>query len=105
MEDSEFNAAPCPRRPRTITVLGLLTVAAAVLSYLGSYAMTNALVAADVLHPWPVDRDPRPQWFCITFVVLISAFVTIGSVGRMAITRHMRQFEKMERAEDAECDR
>ena len=49
MYEPEFDTAPTPQRPRTATVLGLLAVTATVLSYLFSYAMANALVAAEVV--------------------------------------------------------
>ena len=99
MNETEFISAPSPRRPRTVTVLGLLASAAAVLSYLGTYAMSNALVAADVLKPWPADSDPRPHWFWSTFLVLILLFLAVASLARFTLARHFRQFERMENDE------
>lgn len=99
MTETEFESAPVPRRPRTTTVLGLLAVAAATLSYLGTYAMANALVAADVLKPWPRDHDPRLRWFTMGFVVLSGLFVGVGYLARRLIARHLRQIDEMEQSE------
>ena len=51
MEQSitELPAAP---RPRTTSVLALLAAAALIFSYLLSYALTNALVAANLMQRW-----------------------------------------------------
>jgi hypothetical protein len=96
MNEVEFETAPPPERPRTTTVLALLSVVAAVLSYLGSYALINALVAAEVLKPWSRGHDPRPKWFIIGFVVLVSLFIGIGAAFRYISARHLRQIEAME---------
>jgi hypothetical protein len=100
MNDVEFESAPAPSRPKTATVLGLLAVAAAVLSYLGAYAMPKALVAAEVLKPWPANQDPRPAWFAVGFVVLIVLFCLIGFLARLSSARHLRQIERMEQESD-----
>ncbi|HVT88566.1 MAG TPA: hypothetical protein VHD56_06925 [Tepidisphaeraceae bacterium] len=99
MNEIEFETAPSPERPRTATVIGLLATTAAVLSYLGTYALSNALVAAEVLRPWPKDHDPRPIRFLIGFVVLIAIFSITGFVARFMSTRQMRQIEEMETEE------
>ena len=41
-----------PVRPRTLTVLGLLALTALTFSYLGSYAVYNALVTAKLADGW-----------------------------------------------------
>jgi hypothetical protein len=97
MNDPEFESAPTDARPRNATVIGLLTLAAAIFSYLGSYAVTNALVAADLLKPWARGHDPRLKWFVIGFVVLMTLFLGIGAVARRSSARHLRQIEDMER--------
>jgi hypothetical protein len=99
MNEVEFESAPPPQRPRTATVLGLLVGAAAILSYLGAYAMTNALVAAEVLKPWPREQDPRLRWFLVGFVVLVSLFAAIGAVFRFFGSRHLKQIDEMEQAD------
>jgi membrane associated rhomboid family serine protease len=99
MEDIEFESAPVAERPRTTTVVGLLCAAAAIFSYLGSYAVTNALVAADLLKPWSRDHDPRPLWFVAGFVLLMALFLAIAGMARFLSSRHLRQIEQMEKEE------
>src|SRR5262245_3631098 len=99
MEDLEFESAPPAQRPRTITVVGLLVVTAATLSYLGAYAMTNALVAADLLKAWPKDNDPRPKWFLFGFVMLVTLFAGIGAMFRFFSSRHLKKIDEMDQAD------
>lgn len=96
MNEVEFETAPPPARPNTTTVLGLLAVVAAVFSYLITYAMANALVAAEVVKPWAKDHDPRPLWFAICFVVLIILFAGLGAFARHMSARNLRQIDAME---------
>jgi hypothetical protein len=101
VNELDFEAAPAASaRPKTMTVLGLLAGTAAILSYLGSYAMANALVSAEFLKPWPPGHDPRPKWFAIGFVVLISLFVGVGVAFRLLSARHLKKIEAMELAEE-----
>ena len=44
--------------PRTTTVVCMLVAAALILSYLWAYAVTNALIAAEVISRWPPGSDP-----------------------------------------------
>jgi hypothetical protein len=96
MNEFEFESAPPPSRPSTLTVVGLLVLAAATLSYLASYAIANALVVADLLKAWPSEHDPRPRWFIIGFGVLISVFLLAGAAARQSTARHLRRIEAME---------
>jgi hypothetical protein len=61
-------------RPRTATVLVWFTVAAVIVSYLCAYALTNALVASELIQRWPRDHDPRPKWMLVAFTGLWSLF-------------------------------
>src|SRR5262245_28995103 len=54
-------------RPRTTSVLALLAGAALTFSYLVSYALTNALVSAGLMHPWAPGHDPRPRRMLVGF--------------------------------------
>jgi hypothetical protein len=99
MNEVEFESAPPPQRPRTATVLGLLVGAAAILSYLGAYAMANALVAAEVVKPWPREQDPRFRWFLVGFVVLVSLFAGLGAMFRFFGSRHLKQIDEMEQTD------
>ena len=42
-----------PRLLRTLTVIILLMIAALVFSYLGAFAVTDALAKADLIESWP----------------------------------------------------
>jgi hypothetical protein len=89
-----------PPRPKTATVVALLVGAALILSYLAAYAVTNALVAADVMTAWPRDRDPRPRWMGVGFFALITVFSTIGVVTRALSRRQMHKIDEMETTDD-----
>src|SRR5438552_2230069 len=56
--------------PRTTTVVCMLVAAALILSYLWAYAVTNALIAAEVISRWPPGSDPRPLRMCVGFITL-----------------------------------
>src|SRR4051812_25594225 len=47
------------KTPKTLTVLALLVGAAFIFSWLASYAVTDALVAAGVMGGWGHGEDPR----------------------------------------------
>lgn len=102
MDQIEFTSVPGPARPRTATVIILLTITAAIFSYLGSYAMANALVAAEVLKPWPANHDPRPRWFLIGFTVLICLFGLIGLAVRHFSVRQLQEIDQMDNCNSGE---
>ena len=89
-----------PPRPKTATVVSLLVGAALILSYLAAYAVTNALVAADVISPWPRDRDPRPRWMGVGFFALITMFAVAGAVVRVMSRRQLHKIDEMETTDD-----
>ena len=62
-----------PPRPKTLTVVSMLIAAALILSYLMAYAVTNALVATEVVSRWQPGHDPRPMRMCLGFIVLMTA--------------------------------
>lgn len=98
MNDLEFESAPpVNERPKTATVVGLLIAAAMIISYLSSYAVANAMVAADVVKPWPADSDPRPKWFIIGFIILITLFGGIAMAARQLSALQMKKFDEMEK--------
>ena len=89
-----------PPRPKTATVVVLLVGAALILSYLAAYAVTNALVVADVMPPWPRDRDPRPRWMGFGFFALMAFFSVIGGVVRVMSRRQLHKIDEMETSDD-----
>src|SRR5688500_7224731 len=72
--------AGAERPPRKLTVLGFLALTALTFSYLGSYAVTNALVAEHVIQPWTRANDPRPRWLITGFCVLMLVFMVGGEL-------------------------
>ena len=87
-------------RPRTATVVVLLVGAALILSYLAAYAVTNVLVAADVIPDWSRDRDPRPRWMAIGFLTLTGLFVAAGATMRVLSRRQLRSIDQMEETDE-----
>jgi len=61
-ESGSETPPPPQATPRALTVLAMLALAALTFSYLGAYAVTNALVAENVISPFAQGRDPRPRW-------------------------------------------
>jgi hypothetical protein len=86
--------------PRTSIVLGLLALTALTFSYLGTYALTNALVANEVIRAWPRDHDPRPKWLLIGFCVLMLVFIVTGEVFRQMSKRDLQEIDAMTEAMD-----
>ncbi len=83
------------RKPRTVTVLALLVIAALSLSYLGAFAVADALVAAGVLPAWPRSADPRPRWMMNGFLYLLCTFVGLALAFRFLNRRQLRQIDAM----------
>jgi hypothetical protein len=100
MDGLEFNPVDGPQRPRTTSVLGLIAIAAAVFSYLWSYCLTDALVAAEFLNPLPKDYDPRPKWLVSSWFVLMVVFMVMGYLLQKISSRQLSTIDDMERAED-----
>ncbi len=82
-------------RPRTATVLVLLIGAALTLSYLGAYALTNALLTAELISPWPTSEDPRPRYFLTGFLGLSGLFIITCGLFRLMSWRQLRRIDAM----------
>lgn len=80
-------------KPKTLVVLLLLVGAAAVLSFLGSYALSDVLVQADIVGKWTAGNDPRPRWMLTSFVVLLGGFTLIGMLARQASNSQLRRID------------
>jgi hypothetical protein len=91
-----------PKRcgPRTTTVLIFLAAFAMIASWLSCYAVTNALVAADVINAWPHEADPRPRWMLNSFVGFLLAFGLIGGAFRWLSNRQLRRIDDMANADE-----
>lgn len=90
----EADAEPAPKS-RTCLVLLLLVAAAATLSFLGTYALTNVLVQAEVLAKWPENADPRPRWLALGFTALLGLFLVVGFAARQLSQSQLRQIDAM----------
>jgi hypothetical protein len=93
--DDASDADLAPAKPRTTTVLGLLALTSLTFSYLGAYAVSGALVEADVIRGWRPDSDPRPLWLLTGFCVLLLTFMFFGGVARFISQRQLRQIDEM----------
>jgi hypothetical protein len=85
----EEDVLPQPR-PNALTVLVLLVLAALTLSYLVAYALPDALVASQIMPPWPHETDPRPRWMLSGFFFLLGTFSAIGCMIRLLSWRQLR---------------
>ena len=97
-EQQDILAAERP--PRTLTVLGLLALTALTFSYLGSYAITNALVSEHLLQPWSRAHDPRPKWLITGFCVLMLTFMVAGELLRRWGRSDFKAIDEMADAKD-----
>lgn len=89
-------------KPRLTAVLGLLALTSLTFSYLGAYAVSAALVNAEVLRRWHPDADPRPRWLATGFGVLLATFVLVAGVVRHLSNRQLKRIDEM--ADDAPDD-
>ena len=85
-----------PSPPRTMTVVLLLIAAALIVSYLCAYALTNALVSAELMNRWPPGRDPRPVRMCIGFVVMMTVFTVGAGYAQWISRRQLKRIDEME---------
>ena len=86
--------------PRTTTVLVFLAAFAITMSYLGVYAVTNTLVASNMLPAFTPGADPRPQWMLNTFLVSFAVCAVFGTFFRWLSVRQLRRIDAMADAED-----
>jgi hypothetical protein len=94
------NIVAAPKPPSTFTVLGLLALTSLTFSYLGSYALTNALVSEHVIQPWSRSHDPRPRWLATLFCVLMLTFMVGGEFLRRWGRSDFKAIDEMANAKD-----
>jgi hypothetical protein len=82
-------------RPRTVTVFLLLVLAAMTLSYLAAYALPDALVASQIMPPWPHNTDPRPHWMAVGFISLFGTLTGLSCFVRFLSWRQLRRIDAM----------
>lgn len=88
------------RPPRTMSVLGILALTALTFSYLGAYAVTDALVITNVIQPWPRDHDPRPKWLLTGFCVAMLLLMLTGELFRRLSRKQFAAIDEMADAKD-----
>ena len=86
-------------RPKTLVVMGVLAATALTFSFLGSYAVYNALVSAGVVQQY-TGKDPRPKWLVIGFCVLMVVFIGVGEFFRFLSRRQFKAIDAMADAKD-----
>jgi hypothetical protein len=98
-QDAPDSAGPSDQPPRTMTIVLILIAAALIVSYLCAYALTNALIAAELMNRWPPGRDPRPVRMCMGFVVMMSLFTGGAVYAQWASRRQLQRIDEMEQGE------
>lgn len=94
---AEERVAGMPARAiGAVKVAVLLLLVAIVFSYLGAFAVTNALVSADLLERWPAGQDPRPRWMLTAFGSMSGTFVVVAGWVKFTVWRQMRRLDRME---------
>jgi hypothetical protein len=90
--------SPQSSSSRPWTLMALLAGVALVFSYLGAFAVTNALVAADVVEKWAPGSDPRPRWMISGFVASMIGFGLIAMLLKWS-GRQMQRIDDLEEPE------
>jgi hypothetical protein len=88
-------------KPNVAAVLGLLVLAALTFSYLGAYAVTSALVNAEMIRPISREHDPRLRWALCMFVIIMSLFGLVALIMRLVSRRQFARIDQMNDADDA----
>lgn len=93
---------PVPQsKPSTITVVMLLMSMAAVFSYLGAYALRDALIRSNMIHPTAGARDTRLFWAIAAFTGQMIAFLCIAVFMKFLSWRQFRRIDQMLEADGA----
>jgi len=87
---------PVEKPPRVWKILGTLAGAALLFSWLGAYAVTNALANADLIRRPSREHDPRPLWMIESFLTLLATFMIVGGVMRLLSRRQLKDLASME---------
>jgi hypothetical protein len=93
--DTHFEASVMMDKPKTATVLALLFTAAVTLSYLGAYAISTALVQADIIRGWSYEDDPRPRWMITGVITLCAVFSFLAVVSRVLSQRQLQRLDAL----------
>jgi hypothetical protein len=91
-----------PPRPKLVSVLGLLVLAATTFSYLGAYAVTSALVNAQMIPPISREHDPRLRWALSSFVIIMTVCGIFALVLRLLSRKQFQRIDRMLDADDTD---
>lgn len=94
--DEHDGVEPADRPVRTAPVLALLVLAAGLFSYLGGYAVVGALLAAELINPWPPDRDPRPRWALVSFALMLLTLSALAWLLRRSSRRQLQRIDDIQ---------
>jgi hypothetical protein len=84
-----------PNPASTATTVVFLATFAIIVSWLVCFALPNVLVSADLMSPWPVNSDPRPQWMIRVFTSVFGGFAFLALVFRWLSQRQLRRIDAM----------
>lgn len=82
---------------KTVGVLLLLIVAAAILSYLWAYALSDALIAGHLMTADDAGVDARPAQMREAFFVITSILTVSAGFLKWISARHLRRIDAMNR--------
>jgi hypothetical protein len=82
------------RPSNTLVVLALVILAALTFSYLGAYALPDALIDSQMIPPWPLGADPRPHWMGFIFIGVLGVFLAGTTMVRLASLRQLRRIDQ-----------
>lgn len=85
-------------KSKTLLVLATLTGAALLISWLWAYALTAALLKAELITPWPAGQDPRFSSMSRVFLGLLAGFVLFSACVRFLSRRQLKKIDAMANA-------
>ena len=86
---------PASTLGKSLAVVVLLLIAAAVLSYLWAYALNDALVAGHFAMSLNSDNDPRPGQMETAFAVILSVLFLTAGLLKWTSSRQIRRIDAM----------
>jgi hypothetical protein len=104
LDENESQNEFAPKPPKPATVLTFVAAFAIIVSWIGVYAVTNALISTDTMAPFPQGQDPRPRWMLQSFGAIFATFSVFAVYFQWSSGRQMRQIDQMADAEDKFAD-
>jgi hypothetical protein len=100
MDVNSMDNERSPGAPRTATVVVFLAAFAVMVSWLAVYAVTNALIATNVMSAWPEGVDPRPRWMLNAFGGFFGAFAVIALLFGWLSQRQLKRIDEIAEGND-----